>query len=119
MKDFILIGEGRNRAVWRIGSKGSHVIKIPLNEYGVGDNFHEAETYRRSKGKRTYVQYAQCRLFGETCLIMEYAGYIGPKSDENGYIKLENCPEWAYSVDCWQVGYNRNGRIVAYDYGLH
>lgn len=118
MKDYILLGEGRNRQVWR---RGNYVVKVPLNEYGIGDNYHEADTYRRSLREKMPCKYARCRLVGpnSTLLVMEYTKYVGPLSDQDGYIVYENCPTWAYSLDCWQVGYNRAGEIVAYDYGLH
>lgn len=118
MKGYILLGEGRNRQVWR---RGNYVIKFPLNTYGVDDNCHEASTYQESLRRPMYCKYARCRLVLPlgTVLVMEYARYVGPKSDETGYITLPDCPEWAYSIDCWQVGYNRRGEIVAYDYGIH
>ncbi len=114
----ILIGEGRNRQVFR---HGNYVYKFPLNEYGVHDNNHEAHTYRESLRRPMYCKYARCKLVlpWATVLVMEYARYPGPLSDAEGYIGFDKCPEWAYSIDCCQVGYDRRGQIVAYDYGIH
>jgi hypothetical protein len=51
---------------------------------------------------------------------MEYARYILPgKTDETGYVPYSMAPSWAGEVDCGQVGYNKTGRLVAYDYGRH
>jgi hypothetical protein len=113
MKAFEYLGSGRHRAVWR---HGKYVIKIPINENGIYDNWHERDTWKQYGESGGCFKYARCRLLGNI-LIMEYASYPGPLSDENGYIPLQNCPEWAYSLDCHQVGYNQKGAIVAYDYG--
>lgn len=112
---FELIGDGRNRRVFR---HGNYVIKLPLNNKGVDDNYHEASVWRKYGHSRGYINYARCRLLGGI-LVMQYVGYLGKLSDKDGYIHLHNIPEWAYAVDCWQVGYNRFGNIVAYDYGIH
>lgn len=33
------------------------------------------------------------------------------------FLKPEEQPEWVDFVDCAQVGFNRKGKLVAYDYG--
>jgi hypothetical protein len=110
---FQYLGSGRNRAVWR---HGSFVVKIPLNEKGEHDNYHEA---RISKSDTVSgISYARCRLLG-SILVMQYARYQGPASDSDGYIPAQNLPAWASYVDCQQVGYNKAGKIVAYDYGYY
>lgn len=114
MREFILIGEGRQRRVYR---HGNYVVKIPINRNGVHDNWHEYEVFKHRE-TYGYIQYARCRLLGDI-LIMQYARCVGPLSDSSGYIPMSVCPEWAYSVDCCQVGYNRFGQIVAYDYGIY
>lgn len=130
MRGFILLGEGRNRQVWR---RGNYVFKFPLNQYGVSDNNHEAQVYQLSLRKKLYCKYARCRLVlpWGTVLVMEFAGYPGPGSrpvtnaegkDDPTYHYISwknNLPTWCNSIDCGQVGYNRAGKIVAYDYGIH
>ena len=96
---------------------GDFVIKVPLNEEGLHDNWRERSVWLRYGKTRGYIKYARCRLWGPL-LVMEYAKYPGPGTEEDGYLPLKNCPEWAYAVDCWQVGYNKSGEIVAYDYGF-
>lgn len=114
MREWEYIGEGRNRAVYR---HGNYVVKVPLNVYGVGDNYHEYHVFRHPE-RYDYCSYARCRLMGQL-LIMQYARFVGPLSDETGYIPYANAPKWADTIDCNQIGYNRFGQIVAYDYGLH
>ena len=108
------LGQGRHRAVWH---RGNCVIKVPLNMSGLSDNTYERSQWSRYRD-RGYIKYASCRMIGNFLLLMEYAKFVGPISDGDGYIPYEKVPEWAYSVDCWQVGYNKKLEIVAYDYGL-
>lgn len=103
------IGVGRNRCVFR---DGDNVVKVPLNEYGVTDNEHEAcygESYLKG-----YLKYARCHRVDEPSglpiVIMEY---VKPASYK------KSMPDWVSYVDCQQVGYNKDGELVAYDYGLH
>ncbi len=105
-KEFIFLGEGSNRRVYK---HGDFVIKYPINDKGFGDNVHEAYIYKKSLTYKYYIQYAKCRLVCKhfCILIMEYVIQI-PYKDQ---------PEWAQAVDCGQVGINKRGKIVAYDYG--
>lgn len=106
MKQFIHIGAGRNRIVYR---RGSIVIKIPLNEHGVYDNWHERTVFK-TYGKRGEIPYARCRMWKNNILVMEYIEHTGRR--------FEGCPVWADYVDGGQVGTDRNGNLVAYDYGI-
>ena len=108
------IGPGRHREVWH---RGNYVIKIPLCMNGLSDNFHERSVWSKHRD-HGYIKYASCRMVGNFLLLMEYARFVGPDSDETGYFTYSKSPEWGYSIDCGQIGYNKRGRIVAYDYGL-
>ena len=112
-----LIGEGRHRRVYR---HGDYVIKVPLNEAGVADNYHERGVWLKHgpKGDLDGVQYARCRLLG-AILVMQYACFVGPHATASGYIHQENRPRWADWVDCGQVGYNRLGRSSHTTTDLH
>jgi hypothetical protein len=106
-----LIGEGRNRIVY---GRGNYVVKVPLNEDGISDNYHERWTWlHRDEG----FSYARCRLIG-ALLIMQYARFpVEGKTDENGWHEYrKDLPWWVDFIDCQQVGYNRFGELVAYDY---
>lgn len=113
-KSWTLVGAGRNRIVYR---RGNYVVKVPLNEEGVYDNHFERRTFLKyGNGEKAYVKYARCRMKGGL-LIMQFARFPGPNSTETGFIPWKHLPSWAGSVDCCQVGYNRFGQLVAYDYG--
>jgi hypothetical protein len=106
------IGEGRSRRVYR-HKKTNYVIKIPLDNYGADDNYIEAsasKSFYKDKDLDEYLPCARCRLFKGIFLVMEYVEYVkNPYSNE--------MPDWVGCVDCGQVGYTRNGDLVAYDFG--
>jgi hypothetical protein len=116
MRPLTLIGEGRNRQVYR---RGNYVIKVPLNEEGMMDNYHEYSCQNRRGTNPDGIRYAMCRLVKDSSiLVMQYAQFPGPLSEPSGYISHEKGPHWMDYIDCGQVGYNRFGQIVAYDYGF-
>lgn len=101
-KGLQFIGDGRNRKAYR--HKG-YVIKVPLNVFGMLDNEIEAKAFKRYGEE---FPYARCKLIG-VCLVMEYVEHTWEK----------NLPDWVMSIDCGQVGYNRKGKLLAYDYGKY
>lgn len=103
MKIWTYLGTGRNRAVYLLPGN-RNVIKIPLNDEGVFQNEYEARSAKRDDWLYRW-QKARCRLIFP-CLIMEYVE-LGPFSD---------LPDWSDYVDCQQVGKNRLGNFVAYDW---
>ena len=109
------IFEGRTRNVFNFGK---YVVKVPKNFYGVIDNEWEGCVSNSEDCDPEDVQYARTRLDywkGVPVVFMEYVEYA---SDEQISKRLGYVPEWTMSVDCGQVGFNRKGRLVAYDYGL-
>ena len=103
------LGTGRNRAVYLLPS-GKNVIKIPMNGDGIHDNL--AEEYRYRVQRTSWYPLARCRLLpGSHNLIMEYVKF------PDSYCGLRESNSWIDSVDCCQIGYNRVGKLVAYDYG--
>jgi hypothetical protein len=84
------LGNGRNRIVY-LTLSGKNVIKVPLNEDGISDNFLEDFRYRRCRAK--WYPLARCRLLDYTqyILIMEY---VEPAIDSF------SLASWVYSVDC-------------------
>ena len=101
---FKLIGIGRNRKVYE---HGDYVIKVPLNKKGEADNMYEAETFKK-EGDKGYIKYARCRL------LKNYLVMIKLKTDIGSNHKLSEWTDW---VDCAQVGYDKKGNLLAYDYG--
>lgn len=117
MRPLEYLGSGRNREVYR---RGNYVIKVPRNWQGIVDNEHEADvgSYTRKEVPGS-IQYARCRLHPGGILVMQYAQFVGPGTDPDGFLPHKNGPSWMGFVDCGQVGYNRFGKVVAYDYGRY
>lgn len=109
-----LLNSGRNRVVFRLKS-GNYVLKFPLNEDGVSDNDWEASICsNKNEEDIDEVQWPKTRYIeieGFICCVMEY---IEPIT----YFEDKVLPDWIHSVDGGQVGYNKKGVLLAYDYGL-
>lgn len=106
----------RNRNVFLFKN---HVVKIPSSPLGMLDNEWEGSVSTSPEyiDDPKWIQYPKTRLFywkGIPVLFMERLeiGVVEGK----GYHEL---PDWVMSVDGGQVGYNRQGRLLAYDYGLY
>lgn len=108
------LGCGRNRIVYLLPS-GKNVIKIPLSEAGENNNYDEAFRYSK-RIERKSIPLARCRMVKDTpYLIMEYV--IDPFAIQHRRkYTLCNMPTWVEFVDCRQVGYTRQNKLVAYDY---
>lgn len=122
--NFKYIGEGRHRSVYR---HGNYVVKIPLCDEGIHDNLWEAQKFRKEKEYaaihdtiKIEIQYARCRLIPKSCiLVMQFAcEVVNGLTDENGWVYPPFRPDWTGYIDCHQVGFNRFGQLVAYDYGI-
>jgi len=100
-KGYSLVGTGSKRAAYASPCK-NHVIKVPIDPIGIMENFHENMKYK--KGDKTKL--AKCMLTPENLIIMEY---VQP-------VQLANLPAWCEEFDN-QVGINKSGALVAYDYG--
>lgn len=70
------------------------------------------------------VPIAECHLLPDGVLMMERVKSVNNLNEHEGADELTpeekrklgyKRPSWAYSVDCEQIGYNRNGELVAYD----
>lgn len=94
---------GRSRATF---TSKHCVIKFPLNIAGLIDNGHEARYNDETTAKGRKI------MLGDfVCVMQERLTY--PES------RLVNPPSWVYSVDCMQVGYDKKGRLKAYDFGFN
>lgn len=94
---------GRSRAVF-IDLADDVVYKVPRNPDGVIDNSYEAR--HTDPG----IPLAECEIVqidDLPVLKMEHVNpYHGP---------MDELPEWTNWVDGGQVGYTKDGRLVAYD----
>ena len=109
------LGSGRNRAVYVYNKK--YVIKIPLNHNGIVDNQHESfisNIFGRGKSDDGAL-YARCKLLPNDCLLMERVNPID--YDQIKYLSKE-IKYWSSFIDCGQIGFTMDGRVVAYDYGI-
>lgn len=101
------LGEGRSRKVFIIDDLW--IIKVPLNEEGIHDQYWVLDCFEKNKAQGIY---AQCYLKIENeipLLIMERVKpFIGDS---------RSLPKWVQQIDYQQVGYTKDGRLVAYDYG--
>lgn len=96
---------GRTRAVF--DTEDGNVLKIPYTDEGFIANRGEVMT---SEAEDAYIPIAKCwhdEKDGVSVLVMEKV--TPAKAD------YKNMPDWIYSVDCGQVGYLPDGRLVAYD----
>lgn len=103
-EDFKLIGEGRNRLTYLSPSK-KYVIKVPKNPEGIRNNFFEARDCKKDSWLYRN-QKAKCRMWGYL-LVMEYVKPV---------YNFWELPNWILTVDCQQVGYDRKGNLVAFDF---
>lgn len=106
------IEAGRNRLTFIFKN---HVIKVPLNNSGISDNDWEGSI--SSSNDPDDIQFARTRLIyhkGIPIIFMERVRMI-----RNLQSFYEVLPYWVGFVDCGQVGFNKVGRLVAFDYGLN
>lgn len=99
------IGAGLYRRVFL--ESPTHVIKVPRNEWG--DYCNEGE----AQAAPTDARYARCEMFAHAqtgvCLLrMERVVRFPTRRDD--------LPGWTHSIDCQQVGWTADGRLVAYDW---
>ncbi len=98
---------GRTRIVFLLDET---VLKIPLTDEGLYANALEADHSRR-EGKTGSIPIADCAIdwHGDLSVLRMERVDITPSLD--GSPK----PAWTGAVDCGQVGYDREGRLVAFD----
>lgn len=108
--NWIYLGSGRHREVWRLPS--GNVLKIPKGMTGEAANVEESKMWiNRFNLEDCHSDWklARCRLIpGTFILVMEY---LRPHK-----MCYDELPYWCQLVDGGQVGFNRKGELVAYDY---
>lgn len=104
---------GRTRAVFDRGD--GYMVKVPMNGEGLMANQSEIMTH---EAKDPYIPVAECRMETDYSVVPEgMPVLVMEKVDIESASKLryKDMPDWVGSVDCGQVGYDRKGRLVAYD----
>jgi hypothetical protein len=86
----------------------THVIKVALEPVAIGihENLTEAQIYAENPNSI----YAKCELIDNDWLLMEYV-------EPGCFSTDDNLPDWTLGIAEHQVGYNLDGKLVAYDYG--
>jgi len=103
---WVFLSSGKDRRVWR---RGNVVLKIAYVESGISSNKRERNIYINNRGN-----YAPCRLVNESVLMMRAVTPMDESFDEDLY---EMIPDWANQLnDGPQVGMDKNGKILIYDY---
>lgn len=104
LKEYEYLGYGGTRAVFDMGD--GNVLKVAYNHDGIEANRREATW------ERTDIPVAECSSYKDEydsglCVIMEKVSI--PHTWDI------DVPDWVGYVDCGQVGFNKNGELVAYD----
>lgn len=110
----------RTRVVFRTGD--GHVIKVPITNEGEMANINE---FNYSQNENSYIPVTPTEQYRDSFipddLFVIIAQEVTPahiSSTSANYIDDgEACdfPDWVRGVDCQQVGYLPDGRLVAYD----
>lgn len=107
-REYRYLGEGRHRAAFLTPS-GNFVIKVPIDEMGFVDNFREYRMWRQIDKWMPKEHLARCKLHQSSGILVMEAVDLAYEYPVDG-------TDWIGFIDCGQVGYNRRGRLVAYDY---
>lgn len=100
------LGSGRHRKVYK---RGGVVLKIPLNLGGAEANIMERLLYISRREEKIF---APCRLLSNGCLMMVALTNTCSCCDYD-----KNHPSWVRELsDGPQIGFDRSGRLMAYDY---
>ena len=93
------------------------VVKFPITIEGIRDNDWEGSVSNADDDPEE-IRLARTRLvlWGSFPIVLmervEWASYREIEA------KLGHVPDWVGSVDCGQVGFSRDGRLLAFDYGV-
>lgn len=114
-RDYLI---GRNRIAFMFNT---YVVKLPWSDDGFGDNDWEGSVSNdpTSPDNEWNIQYARTRLHYEGEIPVLFMERVQPLTTKGIVDRFGAEPEWVMSVDCGQVGINRQGRLVAYDYGYN
>jgi hypothetical protein len=95
---------------------GRYVVKIPKNLDGIVDNDWEGSVSNGNDDPHE-IRYARTHLAWVDELPIVFMEWVEPATSREIIKRLGFEPDWVMSVDCGQVGFARDGRLLAYDYG--
>lgn len=104
---------GRNRNCFDMGS---YVVKIPKNLDGFCDNDWEGSVSNGNDDPNV-VRYARTRMHYVDEIPVVFMEWVEHATGKKITEQIGYEPDWVMSVDCGQVGFTKDGRLVAYDYG--
>ena len=107
------IDSGRNRTVWK--TNNNNVIKVPRCGDGITDNEWECAVSDDSLGFEILGKTKMLIVNDIPIVVMEY---LTPANIEEINNYIGNDYNWTLSIDCGQVGFDCNGKLKAYDYGI-
>lgn len=96
--------EGRHRRVF-FDREVNEVIKVPFEPSGIDANFQELDVQEPHLARTRLDE--DSTLYGIPLLRMELVEPV---------VELRGLPSWVRSIDAWQVGHTKDGRLVAYDW---
>jgi len=105
---YTFLASGTKRKTF-VSPDKSHVIKVPkksVAKLGIEENLEEAKVYSENPNSI----YAKCELIENDWLKMEYV-------EPAFFSKSDEYPDWITQIAEAQVGHNKDGVLVAYDYG--
>lgn len=109
---------GRNRNVFVMPH--GYVVKIPKNFAGIRDNDWEGSVSNTDESLNDpyEIQYPKTRLaYYAGDMPVVFMEFVEALTSADIIRLFGKYPDWVFSVDCGQVGVNKSGRLVAYDYG--
>lgn len=98
---------GRTRAVFERGD--GYVVKVAISDEGFYANLMEVQA--SSSSDNSYIPMARTSFADED----EYNSVVVAEQVVPIKLDFKKLPDWVQSVDGGQVGYTRDGRLVAYD----
>lgn len=109
---------GRNRNTFILSDR--IVVKLPRNFDGFTDNDWEGSISNSTESFNhpEYIQYPKTKLVFVDEVPIVFMQRVTPLQSSEIIQLFGLEPDWTFSVDCGQVGITRQGRLVAYDYGL-
>lgn len=125
-KKLKFINNGSSRAVYKLNN--DYIVKIALEKEGILQNNFEIESYE----KYGYTGlFAEIQAYGQYIVIMEYVEIDNENLDmmaDEYFEELDQLYEEVYNAiggligesgDNYQIGINKKGDVVIYDYGFN
>lgn len=111
---FTYLSAGRHRMAF-LDIRTDFVVKIAHNIDGIQANREEVSSFRNRNSNSLPMAKCYSWVIVEDCPIAIVMEYVEMAKDR---YTLSIIHPWVWSVDCGQVGYNKQGKLVAFDYSI-